>query len=705
MLPRGERARGSAPWTALTAVVAGSAALLAIGTSRVHEWVVMTDELLYAKLARHIGTTGSPLPTLHGEHVGFLGVVYPILLSPFYGGLDGVGAFRAAHVVNAVLFASAAIPAFLLARRLTPPASALVVALLTLTLPWAVNAAFVMSEPAAYPVFLWAVLACHVAIAEPSARADVVAVGGLALAFFTRPQLLFLAAVLPAAAVVTVGPRRALAQHLPLAIAYAAGIAAVIPLAALGDAHRLLGDYGVTATEGSVLPAIALKSAALHLDVLAVGLGGLPFLLGAGWAYARLRARPVRVRAFAALTALSLPLLALETASYDVRFGGPDVIRDRYLFYLAPLLLLATALCLGQPRLPHAGIAAVTAFFAATAVFADFSPVAGLWVDSPESVLNGLIHDQSGGIPAGVFVALCGAALGGICLGLAFVPRAAAALAVTAAVFAFGGSVAGYAFERLLSSQTPLGVPTTGKARVRDWVDRSVPAGQRVALLAYPISRIWGYSAIIWWDTELWNDRARRAFVAPDGTFTYTPFPSSTLRLDFDRGVFPGTGTAPRYVLTAANDGRFELAGSPVTTNLGLVLRDVAVPYRATWATHGLDPDGWTRPGRPTTIRVYAQPGRPSQLVRVTIVLDAPPEAPADASYRLGDRQGTIAPGARMSVDTTLCLPRGGHADLALSAGRSATIGDPPVVPVPIGVRDVGVVLSGVAVAGTGTGC
>jgi hypothetical protein len=45
----------------------------------VKEWVVMTDELLYAKLAGHIDDTGSPLPVLHGVRVGFLGVIYPNL--------------------------------------------------------------------------------------------------------------------------------------------------------------------------------------------------------------------------------------------------------------------------------------------------------------------------------------------------------------------------------------------------------------------------------------------------------------------------------------------------------------------------------------------------------------------------------------------------------------------------------------------------
>jgi hypothetical protein len=152
------------PWLGVTAVVVGASALLAVGTTRVHEWVVQTDEMLYAKLARHIGQTGSLVPTLHGHRVGFVGLVYPVLLSPFYASLDSVAAFDAAHAVNAVLFASAAIPTYLLGRRLVPAAWALVAALLTVTVPWAVNAAFVMSEPAAYPVFVWAVLACHVPI-------------------------------------------------------------------------------------------------------------------------------------------------------------------------------------------------------------------------------------------------------------------------------------------------------------------------------------------------------------------------------------------------------------------------------------------------------------------------------------------------------------------------------------------------------------
>jgi hypothetical protein len=664
----------------------------------------MTDELLYAKLAGHIGDTGSPLPVLHGVHVGFLGIVYPILLAPFYGTLDPVAAFEAAHIVNAVLFASAAIPAYLLVRRLPlPSACALAVALLVVALPWAVNAAFVMSEAAAYPAFLWAVLACHAAVAEPSPRRDALAIGALALAFFTRPQFLFLAAVLPLAVVIVDGPRRALARHRPLAAVYAVAILAVVPLAALGQAHRLLGDYGVTATQGSLLPAGVWKSAALHLDVLAVGLGVLPFLLGAGWIFTSLRNASPRLRAFAALAALALPLLALETASYDLRFGGADVIRDRYLFYLAPLLLIAVAACLQEEHLPLPGIAAATAFFAATVALADFRPVAGLLVDSPESVLNGLIHDESAGLPASVFVAVGGVLLGVTCLALAWLPRPLAMLGVTVAVFAFSGTTAGYAFERLLTSRTVSGAPVTGQPRVRDWVD-GVVHGQ-VALLAYPVSRTWDQSAVAWWDAEFWNDSVTRAFVDREDRFTYTPFPSTKLRLDTERGRFKGTDHAPAYVLGAQSESRFRLAGSQTAATASFVLLAVERPYRALWATDGLDPDGWTRPSHAARIRVYAEPGRATQLVRVAVTLDAPPEAEAAAGYRLGSATGSIPPGSRAVAETTACVPRGGHADLALAAPRSATIGGVPLGPEPGPLREVGLALSGVQLTPTGQAC
>ena len=132
------------------------------------------------------------------------------------------------------------------------------------------------------------------------------------------------------------GPRRALERHRLVAGACAVALLVVVPLAAMGEAHRLLGQYGVTATEGSILPSGAWKGALVHVAVLGIGLGVLPFLLGAGWIYSRLRDEKAAVRALAAFAGVTLPLLVLETASYDLRFGGEGVNRTRYSSTLRP---------------------------------------------------------------------------------------------------------------------------------------------------------------------------------------------------------------------------------------------------------------------------------------------------------------------------------------------------------------------------------
>ena len=195
-------------------------------------------------------------------------------------------------------------------------------------MPWCVNAAFVMSEAAAYPVFLWAVLALpRRGLRAVGARATPSRVGALALAFFTRPQFLFLAAVLPArGALIADGPRGARGGTACSRSPTRSAILVVVPLAALGESHRLLGDYGVTATQGSLLPAIAWKSAAIHLDVLAVGLGVVPFLLGGRLGVLGAAARGRRLRAFAALDgAVAAAARARDRPRTTCASAGPDV--------------------------------------------------------------------------------------------------------------------------------------------------------------------------------------------------------------------------------------------------------------------------------------------------------------------------------------------------------------------------------------------
>jgi hypothetical protein len=645
---------------ALAALVLLGAGTLAILASRVRDWVVMTDELQYAKLATHIGQTLSPLPTLRGVHVSSYAQVYPLLLSPLYGTLAAPTAFGAAHLLNAVLFAAAAIPVYLLAREVGLSTRwRLVCAALALVLPWNVETAFVLTESAAYPVFCWTTFALVRAITDPSRRRDALALGTIVLAVFTRTQFLVLAGVLPVAVLLHDG-RAAPRRHRLLAAAYAVAAVAAVVVQATGGLSRVLGNYAVTATHGSLLPWKAIELAGAHLDLVGVGVGVLPLLLGGAW----IVTNAIRRSPFALVALVTIVALTLETASYDARFGGGLTgIRGRYLFYVAPLLLIATALLLAERHVPRVALAGVTSFFAITVLAHDFPRIAGFYVDAPVEVLNDFIQ-SSGGAP---FVALAG-----IVLALAVaVPRWNAqrlAVAVIAFVFAASLATSELAWSRLLGSHGPSGRPVQGvNGLVLDWVDRMLPHGAHSAMIPYVNPPDWGRAALLWWDVEFWNGSVDRVFVV-DKHWEYAPFPHRELRPDSVTGVFPGTAHEPEYVVAAVADARFRLAGTSVARNYDLDVLRVERPYRALWRTSGLDPDGWIINRRPASIRLFAVPGQPTQLVGLDVAL-------LDAA------------GTRVVHHVTLCVPAGRYADAKLPNTRRFALSPLPANPAEGGAR------------------
>ncbi|MHB8643956.1 MAG: hypothetical protein ACYDA3_13840 [Gaiellaceae bacterium] len=581
----------------LTAVVLVAAAALADLAWRVRDWVVMTDELQYAKLATHIGETLSPLPTIRGAHVAAYAQLYPVLIAPFYGTMSAPGAFRAAHLVNAVVFASAGMPAFLLARAAGLSARwSVVCAALALAVPWNVLTAFVMTEPAAYPALLWALLAIVRATAVPSRRRDIIALAAIALAVLARTQFLSLAVVFVVAALLV--NRRG---HLVLWLACAVGVVA----AAVGGS-RILGNYAVTA-KGFPLPWRALEQAGAHLDVVGVGIALLPLLIGGAW----LVANAIRRDPFALTALAAVAVLTLETSSYDARFGGGLAdVRSRYLFYLAPLLLIATARSLADERIDRRALAGVTAFVALTVLAHDFPRVPGLYVDAPTAVLNGLVHDSGGKW----FVALA-AVVAALALVVVRWPPRALVIVVVALVTAGMLATSATAWTRLLDGRGPSSrFVSAAPTVVLDWVDRILPPDSHVAIVPYASYGSWGPNALLWWDVEFWNRDVDRAYVI-GSTWDYAPFPHAQLRPDPRTGVIAGTEHAPPYVLMSDNDARIGLQArtEPAARNYGLSVYVVARPYRALWWSEGLDADGWTRPGRAAAIVV------PGQTVSVTL--------------------------------------------------------------------------------------
>jgi len=142
------------------------AAPLSVFATRVRDWFDMTDELRYERLAISIARTHSLVPRVHGVDIQSLSQLYPLLIAPVLAHGYVPHDLFLAHLLNAWVMSSACIPAFLLARRVTGRLdAALLAGALAVCIPWIIYSSMLMTEVAAYPAFLWALLAMQRAVA------------------------------------------------------------------------------------------------------------------------------------------------------------------------------------------------------------------------------------------------------------------------------------------------------------------------------------------------------------------------------------------------------------------------------------------------------------------------------------------------------------------------------------------------------------
>jgi hypothetical protein len=654
--------------------------VLSLATTRVANWFVMTDELYYERLAISVAQTGSILPRLHGEVVSNVNQLYPVLLSSVFGDGDVPASLEAAHRLNAFVMATAAIPVYLLARRIGIGwLASLWIGALAVAVPWIVLSSFLLTEVVAYPAFCWALLGLTVATIRRTALADVMALASIALAVLARTHFFVLLPVLAVAVAAdavfeTAGGLRPAGATLwqtrkPLLGAYLAlGLAAVV-LAIGGDVSRALGSYAGT-TDALQIDFDVLRLAAQQVAVLALGLAVLPFLLGTAWLIERLRASaPVPERAFAAVGSATVVLLVLQVAAFNRHFGAGQV-KDRYLFYAVPVVLVALAAAVSSPRWPK-----WWALLVPTAVcVAGFSSLPlptyqKLNVDSPLAMLNDKILELAGSLGWArvllVLATLVGAQL--LLMARLFLPTRAVAIGLAAlATFALPGQAV-YAFDRLFAVNGTNGLPVTlDQGVVFDWIDRAVGGGGDVTMLRYPANRGDYWAGVqYWWDVEFWNES-----VVEDGSIGVgLPGPEPWTRAFDER-----TGAARRlaetvHVLVHQTDVRFRLAGKALVFDRDAYLIEPERPWRASFVTRGIYPDGWTRPHRPATIRVFADPGQRTAVKRfLTMALTAPEAArldlPVTISSNLEQRRGRIAPGRSLEPQVTVCVPAGGYGEI-----------------------------------------
>ena len=687
------------PLAALWLVLGGGLAVL---TTQVADWYVMTDELLYERLALSVTQLHSPLPHVHGELIGNINQLYPLLLAPLLAGRLVPHGLHDAHVLNALVMSSACIPAALLARRVTGSTRlAYVVGVLTVCMPWITLSSFLMTESVAYPAFAWALLALHNAAVSPRPRNDLLLLVAIGVAILARTQFAVLLAIVPLALLLDrFRPRVLVARHRVLAGAYLALLLAAIGLAAAGELSHALGTYSVTA-EGNLTPSGMPRSLLQHLTPLGLGLGIAPFILGVAWPLTALvRERTRDQHAYASIAVVTVFALLFEVTSYDLRFGA-NRLHDRYLFYLVPLLLISCTAMVRERDWPRWAVFGAGALLAMAFAFMPVVRYDKFNVDSPVALLNepllGIAGSVNGARALLAFVTIA------VTLLLMVGRRVALAVVVVGALAI--PALAGGAFTRLLAHDGTSGRPiTVDQSVVFDWIDRKVGTGSSVTMLPYPFlyGSYWENVAY-WWNVEFWNASVRNAAVYEDA-FTGTPETFPTVPLDVDRQTGRANVSPSDYVVQGVAETRFHLSGKLLDENRGAALIRTLRPWRADWLAFDLYRDGWTIPKVTGTIRVFDTPGQAETERRyLTISVRAPqdvPRRPFRFHSNADDWRGeTNATGTSKQI--SVCVPPNGYGDVHVDAPRYSPIyGDPRSEQSFVSyARSGGVLLTGIALA------
>jgi hypothetical protein len=446
---------------------------------------VFGDELIHWDASRSLAA-GHGLSVREGGY-GF-GPLYPVLLAPVHllASTD-LGAYRWARLLDALVFALAAVPGYLLARRLLPSGWSLACAALVVAIPSALYTGFVMTESVAYTTCVLAFLAFARCLERPTIAAQLFVLGALGLATAARFQLaaLGLALVLALVARALLTPRdtrRELVALWPLAAVLGAAAVALAVRAALGNPLEGYGDLWRSYDLVEVVRWTWRAFAGLGLY-----LALLPLVVAPATVYALCRDARRGDRSAAAFVALFLcvnAVLLVVVGAFSSTEFGVGFLHDRYLFYVVPLWIVATA-AWAQRRisLGPVGIAAGTLL---VLVPLATLPTYLLNADGGrrfDAVAAGLPSElaQRAGLSEPQRWWLLAAAIGAVVLAVALgrAPRWLVLVPV-AAVFALN---AGFAWDSRIDAArnttfAPMNADTVA------WVDRAVPGRARVATLA-----------------------------------------------------------------------------------------------------------------------------------------------------------------------------------------------------------------------------
>jgi len=532
-MPTRTPVRRPSPW--LVAIVAVSVvARTAVAWLRGAP-ILFPDEYIYTSLGRSIAESGKPLVRGHSAH--FPALLEPLLTAPAWLVGDVGIAYRLVQTIGALAMSLAAIPVYLLARRLgLTTRVALVLAALAVLVPDLVFASFVSSEALAYPLLLTAVYAATRALVRPTRRSQLAFLAVAVLTALARTQFLVLVPVYVAAAV-AVGLREGALkrtireQRLLLSLFALAGIGVLAtgPTRAVG-VYRGLFEHHVDA--GGVLHWGALDAMTLAYAAGWVVVPGA--LLGLWLAFARPRSRDEL--AFGAVAVALVAGLLAEASVLQASIPYANEIQERYVFYAAPLLVVAfaTYASRGWPyRILHLALAVGLVLLSARlplTTYARPATVSGSPVLYAVYWLSGHLGQPGN---AAVVVAAAAAVMSAMAVVASRRPRIGTPIVLGLAVLATAATSSGAVAFEVSNTRT---VTRLYLPRDPSWVDR---AGVGDAALVHA----WGGHRSASLQELFWNRSITRVLLLP-GAWPFDAYHTQSL--------------------TVAGDGTLLVAGRPV---------------------------------------------------------------------------------------------------------------------------------------------
>lgn len=459
------------------------------------------DEYLYSALGRSLAA-GNGL-SVRGTPAHFPALLEPLLTAPAWWLPHVEQSLRAIQIINSIAVSLAAIPAYILARRVRlAHGTAFGIAVLTVVVPQLTLSSQVLSEPVAYPLALGAIAAAVALVDRPSRRATAVFLLLAVLATLARVQL----AVIPACALAAVFVDGAWKGGIRQALRRQRVLAAVVVLQLLGGvALAASGRVGYYATllpsRTALLGSWKMVPVDLYVVLLSTGIVIVPAAL-VGGALALVRPRFRAELAFAVVSACFTAALLAES----VLFGDVKLLQERYLFYAVPLLAIAFGLRMTRTQRRWHAEAAVAAGFA---TFAAVVPLAGyVAAQTSPAPVQGAVRrlELALGSPGKGSLLFAVAATLAVAVGIAAVIRrrgVGPALLVASALFAVGLMVATLSYERMTNTIVRASLPAD-----LTWID-DAHAGHPV-FVAAP-----GSARDVLLETLFWNRSIRRIYLLP----------------------------------------------------------------------------------------------------------------------------------------------------------------------------------------------